>query len=128
MAVITESVRESDWLKHEAAAAYSRETVTIASGQGALPSGAVLGRITASGKFALVTVAAADGSQNAAAILIHPVDATDADADGVAIARDAIVATQALTYGADVNTAPEIAAVHAALGGLNGPVLVREGA
>lgn len=81
-----------------------------------------------SGKFTSVTAAAIDGSQTAAAILIDPVDATSADATAVAIVRDAIVSRAGLSYGADVDTAPERAAVHAALAALNPPILVREGA
>jgi len=75
-----------------------------------------------------VTVAANDGSQNAAAILLNPVDATSADAPAVVIARDAIVVQQGLLYGADIDTSAERLAVHNALRALNPPILVREGA
>ena len=125
---IVEGGRPSDWLKREADSLFSREQVTIVSGAGELVSGTVLGKITASGKYTPVTVAAADGSEDAAGILFQDVDATSADVSAVIIARDAIVSNQGLTYGADVNTAPERAAVHAALAALNPPIIVREGA
>lgn len=126
---ITEGRYASDWLKAEShTSGYSREEVIVISGAGKLQSGTVLGKITASGKYKPVTVAAADGSQTAAAILLNPVDATSADAPAVVIARDAIVVQQGLIYGADVDTAPERLAVHNALRALNPPILVREGA
>jgi hypothetical protein len=60
-----------------------RDTVTrvrtIASGAGVLPRGALLGKITATGKYILSLAAAADGSQVPDAILLEPVDATAAD-------------------------------------------------
>lgn len=126
--LITEGDRPSDWLKREADSLYSREEITVLSGQGALETGTVLGRVTANGKYKVVTAAAVDGSENAAAILIYPVDATSADATGVVIARDAIVSNQGLIYGSDIDTANERAAVHADLAALNPPILVREGA
>lgn len=126
---ITEGRYASDWLKAEShTAGYSREEVIVISGAGKLVSGTVLGKITASGKYKPVTVAASDGSQNAACILLNPVDATSADVPAVVIARDAIVVQQGLVYGADVDTAPERLAVQNALRALNPPILVREGA
>ena len=125
---ITEGRYASDWLKREADSHFSREEVIILSGQGKLVTGTVVGKVTASGKYKVVTVAAADGSQNAAGIVISAGDATSADAPAVIIARDAIVAHQQLRYGADVDTAAERAAVHAALAALSPPILVREGA
>ena len=125
---IEETGRISDWLKREADSHYSREEVTIASGAGELVSGTVLGKITASGKYTPVTVAAADGSENAAGVLLEDADASSADVAAVIIARDAIVSNQGLTYGADVDTAAERAAVHADLAALSPPIIVREGA
>lgn len=129
MPPINEGRYASDWLKAESHnSGYSREEVIVVSGAGKLVSGTVLGKITASGKYKPVTVAASDGSQNAAGILLNPVDATSADAAAVIIARDAIVVQQGLVYGADVDTAPERLAVQNALRALNPPILVREGA
>ncbi|KEQ05744.1 head decoration protein [Pseudorhizobium pelagicum] len=126
---ILEGRYASDWLKAESHnSGYSREEVIVISGAGVVQSGTVLGKITASGKYKPVTVAAVDGSQNAAAILLDPVDATSADAAAVVIAREAIVVQQGLLYGADVDTAAERLAVHNALRALNPPILVREGA
>jgi len=127
MPVINEGRYASDWLK-EYEHDYSVEEVIVAAGSGKLDSGMVVGKITASGKYQPVTVAAADGSQNAAGILMNPVDATAADVPAVVVVRKAKVVQQGLLYGADVGTAAERLAVHNALRALNPPILVREGA
>ena len=62
----------------EANGTLSRQNGTLLSGQ-KLGDGAVLGKITASGKFKEFDPAAVDGSQTAAAILFGDVDATAAD-------------------------------------------------
>ncbi len=127
--IITEGRYASDWLKAESHnSGYSREEVIILSGSGVVESGTVVGKVTASGKYKPVTVAASDGSQNAAGIVLERVDATSADAPAVIIAREAIVVHQGLKYGADVDTSAERLAVHNALRALNPPILVREGA
>ncbi len=123
---IIEGRYAADWLKREEDSLYSREQVTIVSGAGALVSGTVLGKITASGKYKTSLLASSDGSQTPAGILLFDVDATSADRKAVIIARDAIVAQQALIYGADIDTAPERATANATLAGLG--ILVREGA
>jgi len=53
--------------------------VTVASGQGKLVRGSVLGIITDGGKANLVASTATDGSQTAKYILMEDVDATSAD-------------------------------------------------
>jgi len=55
------------------------DIVTIASGQN-LTRGALLGKITATGKYALCDSAASDGSQAPLAILAEDADASAADA------------------------------------------------
>jgi hypothetical protein len=57
------------------------DTVTIASGQ-VIQRGAVLGMITASGKYVLALSASADGSQNPVAIAADNIDASGGDALG----------------------------------------------
>src|SRR5918993_1555799 len=64
----------------------SRETITVLSGE-TLEAGAVLGKVTASGKYKALDPAAVDGSEVAAGILYDAVDASAADAEGVAIVR-----------------------------------------
>lgn len=127
--IFSEGRYASDWLKAVShVAGYSYEEVTIASGSGVVQTGTVVGKITSSGKYAPVTVAASNGSQTAAGIVLNTVDATSADVLAVIVAREAIVVHQGLKYGADVDTSSERLAVHSALGALNPPILVREGA
>lgn len=54
------------------------DSVTLITGQN-LTRGALLGRITASGKYTLCNTGAADGSQTPVAILAQDTDATAAD-------------------------------------------------
>ena len=55
------------------------DSVILISGSGVVIRGTVLGVITASGKYAVSTTAATDGSQNPAAVLVDDYDATSAD-------------------------------------------------
>ena len=57
------------------------DTVTVLSGQ-VIQRGAVLGMITASGKYVLALSASADGSQNPVAIAADTIDASASDALG----------------------------------------------
>jgi head decoration protein D len=86
----TESIHAGEFLITEANGDLSREEITIVSGQN-LVAGAVLGKITASGKYKAYDDAAVDGSQAAAGILFDAVDASAADAKGVGILRHAEV-------------------------------------
>ena len=62
----------------------SRETITVLAGE--TPSaGAVLGKVTASGKYKALDPAAVDGSEVAAGVLFSDVDTSANDAEGVAI-------------------------------------------
>jgi len=54
------------------------DTVTIVTGQN-LVRGAVIGKITASGKYTLSASASADGSQTPSAILLQDTDASGGD-------------------------------------------------
>lgn len=57
--------------------------ITLVSGQN-LPAGAVLGRITTGGKFALSVATASDGSQTPVAVLLGAVDASAGDKSALA--------------------------------------------
>lgn len=110
MPVLTEPPSMGDILKYEVNPNYTREVVTLLIGTN-YPSGAVLGRITASGKYTLSPATGADGSQTAVAVLLYPVNATLADAVGIVVTRGpAIVSRAALAYEATVNDAAKISA------------------
>lgn len=111
MPAITEGLNLGDLLKYEAPNLFSRDQVTVASGQ-TLPLGAVVGIVTATGKVKQIDPSATDGSQYAAGVLMQPCDAALIDReDGLMVARHAIVADHALTWPAAITTAEKQAAV-----------------
>ena len=115
MSVLTQPPTMGDVLKYELNPNYTRETVTLLAGAN-YPVGAVLGRITASGKMKLSTATGTDGAQNAAAVLLYDVDATAADATGIVVLRGpAIVSKAALVFDASVDDAAKTATKHAQL-------------
>jgi hypothetical protein len=124
MPVQVESNYLGDWLKFEAGNLYSRDEVTVISGQN-LATGTVIGIITASGKVTQLAPAANDGSQNAAGVLLLDVDASAADKGGVIIARHAICSDKKLAWPAGITTPQKTTAIGQlkTLG-----ILVREGA
>ena len=108
MSVLTQPPSMGDVLKYEANPNYTRETVTLLQGF-PYPAGAVLGKITASGKYKLATSGGADGAETACAVLLYAVDTTLADAIGIVVARGpAIVSRAALAYDATVDDAAKI--------------------
>ena len=107
---ITEIRRPGEFLISEASGTRSRSTATIASGQGVVPAGQVLGKVTASGKLVKYSNAAADGSQTAIGILYGSVDATSADAPCIVIDLDAEVAAAELP-GLDAAAITDLAAL-----------------
>lgn len=119
--MLIESVPFGGFLLSEANGYRSRENGTLVMGQ-KLTAGAVVGRITASGKIAVFDNVALNGSQTAVGILLGAIDATEADKPCVFIARDAEVKKDGLVWkpGADQPaTDAAIAAGTAALVALN---------
>ena len=117
MTVLSETTHPGDFLVWEAFRDYTREVVSIATGTSnpVLAPGTVLGKITASGKYAAHDPAALDGTETAVAVLWGKADATTADVNAVALLRGpAIVNGKDLVF-AGTLTQPEIDAAHAAL-------------
>ena len=104
MTVLTQGIQPLEFLISEATGLRSRdqETVTVA-GAVALPSGTVLGRITASGKLVKYSDAAADGSQAAVGVLINPCEGVNGDYKRVVLTRDCEVIGAMLNGGAGVD-------------------------
>lgn len=95
----------------------SREQIVIASGSGVLKPGAVLGKVTAGGKYKPIAPGASDGTQNAAAILYEGCDATGADVRRTVTARDTEVHADVLVWPAGT-TDPQKTTALAALAAL----------
>ena len=108
--VFTEGRHPGEALLSEGNGQISREAVVIASGSGVIAPGSVLGQITASGKYLVSAIGAADGSQTASAVSLYGCDATSADQTIAAIVRDAEVNGNILTFHADRDQAAERAA------------------
>lgn len=126
MPVLTQPPSMGDVLKYEVNPNYTRETITLLAGL-PYPTGAVLGKITASGKYTFSPAAGADGAETAAAVLLYPVDATLADATGVVVARGpAIVSRAGLFYDGSVDDAAKITAKLGELAALG--IVARDGA
>lgn len=98
-----------DLVKRESDPDYTRESVTLNAGT-AYALGAVLGRITATGVYALSPAASTtglEGAEIACAVLMQSVDATVADTPALVLARGpVIVADRALVLDATVVDAP----------------------
>jgi hypothetical protein len=105
----TEGTRAGEFLVSEGNGQYSRDTVTLISGQD-LEAGAVLGKITASGKYTAYNSGAADGSETAAAVLYAKTDASAGDTDAVVVSRHAEVSTELLD-GSDADALDDLAAI-----------------
>jgi hypothetical protein len=75
----------------------SFENIVVASGSGVLPSGRMLGKITAGGKYDNYDDGAANGTQTCVGILLDEVDATSADVNAVMVARLAEVKNTLIT-------------------------------
>jgi hypothetical protein len=97
MPELSEGRYAGEFIVSEGNGSISRETITVLSGE-ALEAAAVLGRVTASGKYKALDPAALDGSEAAAGILYGAVDASAADAEGVAIVRLAEVNAAELVW------------------------------
>ena len=99
MATLTEQLPHAGgFLIEEGNGDISREEITVASGEGKLRTGTVLAKLSATGKHVAYDNAGTDGFETASAILFDDVDATSADAAGVAIVRLATVNTAELTW------------------------------
>jgi Bacteriophage lambda head decoration protein D len=105
MPVLNEGRYAGEFVVSEGNGRISREIITVLSGQ-TLQAAAVLGKVTASGKYKALNPAAVDGSEVAAGILYDAVDASAADAEGAAIVRLAEVNAAELVWPAGI-TAPQ---------------------
>lgn len=109
----TEKPRNLGFVLSEAEFGRSRDQITIASGQGVLSAGTVLGIVTASGHYAAspnAETVGVEGAETAKAVLAYAVDATSAAVPGVAITRASQVKSAELLHEASVNDATKTAA------------------
>ena len=128
-----EKNKTSDVVRYEAPCEYSREAITIASGEGKISVGTVLQKNTSSGKYEKLKYTAVSGEGNnafaasigtGAAVAAFDADATDADAKTVAIVRHAIVVGEELIFpdGIDAEAKTEVIGDLESLG-----IIIRKG-
>jgi Bacteriophage lambda head decoration protein D len=110
MPVLNEGRYAGEFVVSQGNGRISRETITVLSGQN-LTAAAVLGKITASGKYKALDPAASDGSQTAAGILYDAMDASAADAEGVAVVRLAEVNAAELVWPAGITAGQKTTAL-----------------
>jgi hypothetical protein len=108
--VITEKNNLGDLLKYEGPNLYSREEMTVASGQN-LKRGTVVGTVTTSGLIKQLAPAAEDGTELAIGILMDDVDASAGNTKAVVIMREAIVAHNAVIWPDAITAAQKKAAI-----------------
>ena len=118
MTTLTEGKHAGGFLVWEVLRDYNRETVTLASAAGKLEPGTVLGKITTGGKFTSLAPGATNGSQNAAGILWVGIDASAADAPGVALLRGPAIVNRHELVWPDGATEAQITAATTALAAL----------
>jgi hypothetical protein len=129
--IATDSTRFSAVVKSEfePASGYCRDKIVLNDTAQTLPVGAVLGKVTATGKYRLALSASADGSQTPAAIYIADANgystptylAASTDTNAVAITRGPVIlADLGLTLGTGIT----LAAVKAAFAALDPTILV----
>jgi len=118
--IATEAKRLSNVVKQELwpESGFTRAVVTVneAAAKSYVP-GTVLGKVTADGKYKISVQTATDGSEVADAIVIgeQAIAATTDTKVLVLIKGPAIVSKAGLVLDATHNTAPELAAIYAAL-------------
>lgn len=118
MVTYTEGRHAAEFVMSEANRMRSRDNIVVASGQGVLAPGTVVGKITVGGEYAIsanAEVLGDEGAETATAILLYEVDATSAAVEVAAITRDAEVNGNILTYDASVDNDAKKAAKAAQL-------------
>ncbi len=114
MTVLTQNLRHTaHYIVSEAHGYRSRDTGVIASGSGVVQPGAVLGKVTATGKYKPFAPAASDGTQTPAAILYEGCDATSLDVRRTLTVRDTEVQADVLVWAAGVTDLQKTAALAA---------------
>lgn len=110
MATYNEDTRISQIVRWEEDHEYSRDNITLASGEN-LSLGAVLGKVTATGQYKELDPSASDGTETAAGILLEDCDASSAATTTVALVRDAIIIDDNLVWGSGVTSSQKTTAL-----------------
>jgi hypothetical protein len=112
MTTLTQGNQTGEFLLSQAEGQRSIDNVTVAvAGSVALPSGSVLGKITATGKFVKYDEAGTDdGRRVAAGVLLNACPGTNGDYKCAVFVRDCEVASALLTF-SDANGVADLKAL-----------------
>jgi uncharacterized protein YbjT (DUF2867 family) len=110
MTVLNEGKYTAEFLLSEGNGTISRDQIVIAAAAGAMVPGTLIGKITASGKWAAYNNANADGTEVARGVLYAGVPDIAVDQPAVAIVREAEVQSDRLT-GVDAPGTADLAAI-----------------
>lgn len=97
MTILTSNPRLAEFVLTEASGQRSRENIVVAQTGAEIKSGTVLGKITASGKYAPYNNAASNGTEVAAGVLYNWLPAATGDTKAVGFVRDCEVVRGSLT-------------------------------
>jgi len=97
MTTLNSNPRITEFVLTEASGQRSRENIVVVQTGAAILSGTVLGKVTASGKYAPYSNAAADGTEVAAGVLYNYLPAKTGDSKAVGFMRDCEVMRGAMT-------------------------------
>lgn len=110
MTTLIEGVRNGEFVLMEGNGTYSRTQVTIAAAQGDMPSGTLVGKVTADGTYAKYSNSANDGSQTCVGILYTGLKNSASRQAAVIINRQAEV-VQSLLIGFDAAAEADLLAL-----------------
>lgn len=113
MTTLTEGMHSGEFIGELAMGqGYHCDAVTVLSGQ-TLVAGAVVGKVTASGKYvAYDNVGTDDGRRTVAGVLVSAVDASGGDAAGLVLLRGpAIINKNDLTWASGVDAGEQATAI-----------------
>lgn len=92
------------WLKSSPCREFGIIEAIVASGQGKIPHGGVVGMVTSSGKWGWYDPTATDGREEPLGLLYYDVDATTNDVAVACITRRVAINPLALSWHASVDT------------------------
>lgn len=95
--ILTSNPRLAEFMLAEASGQRSRENIVVVQSGTEIKSGTILGKITASGKYAPYSNAASNGTEVAAAVLYNYLPARTGDTKAVGFVRDCEINRYALT-------------------------------
>jgi hypothetical protein len=110
MTTLNEGFHTGEFILSEADETYSYEQVVVTQTGTAMPSGTVISKLTATGKYVAYDDVGTDGSEVATGILYTPLAAFTGDVAAAAVVRHAEVKLSALT-GYNANAKADLALI-----------------